>query len=80
MRRLFALAWLYDFTDLRPDRSRSENGGYLATKLQQEGTSKCRKTPNGLYRKSYDYIKAYSISPAYDLISEQYWRLKTDYG
>ena len=71
MRRLFALASrLYDFPDLRPDRSRSENGGYLAAKLQQEGTSKRRKTSKGLYRKSYDYIKAYS--PAYDLIREQY--------
>ena len=56
---------------LRPDRSRSENGGpatYLAAKIQQEGTSKRRKTSKGFYRKTYDYIKAYS--PAYDLIRE----------
>ena len=48
---------------LQPDRSRSENGGpatYLATKIQQQGTSKRRKTSKGFYRKTYDYIKAYS--------------------
>ena len=43
--------------------------------LQQKSS---RKTSKGLYRKSYDYIKAYS--PAYDLIREQYWRPKADYG
>ena len=42
---------------------------YLAAKVQQEGTSKRRKTPKGFYRKTFDYIKAYS--PAYDLIREQ---------
>ena len=56
---------LYDFTHLRPDRSQSENGGYLAAKIQQEGASKRRKTSKGLYRKLYEYIKAHS--PAYDL-------------
>ena len=34
--------------------------------------------PQRAHRKSYDYIKAYS--PAYDLIREQYWRPKPDYG
>ena len=34
-------------------------------KIQQQGASKRRKTSKGLYRKLYDYIKAYS--PAYDL-------------
>ena len=56
---------------MRPDRARSESGGpatYLAAKIQQEGTSKRRKTSKGFYRKTYDYIKAYS--PAYDLIRE----------
>ena len=46
---------------LRPDRSRSENGGpatYLAAKIQQEGTSKRRKTSKGFYRKTYDHNKA----------------------
>jgi len=60
------IVWFYS----RPDRSRSENGGYVATKIQQEGTSKRSKTSKGLYRKTYDYIKAYS--PAYDLNREQY--------
>ena len=74
---MFALASrLYDF--MRPDRTRSENGGYLAAKIQQEGTCKRRKTSKGLKRKSNDYIKAYA--PAYDLIRQQYWRPKTDYG
>ena len=47
----------------------------MVVTLQQKSS---RKTSKGLYRKSYDYIKAYS--PAYDLIREQYWRSKTDYG
>ena len=41
---------------------------YLAARIQQEGTSKRRKTSKGFYRKTHDYIKAYS--PAYDLIRE----------
>ena len=68
----FCIGLKYVEFHLRPDRARSESGGpatYLAEKIQQEGTSKRRKTSKGFYRKTYDYTKAYS--PAYDLIREQ---------
>ena len=55
---------------LRPDRSLSENDDLPSSKNPaRRYISKRRKTSKGFYRKTYDYIKAYS--PAYDLIREQ---------